>query len=78
MLPSINEAWWNSRASYFFIAFFLHPSYHAQIVKVLEFLSDTWCPALFAVREKKLYFDILAEQTKIKEAKIFFERIFQM
>ena len=52
MLPSINEARWNSRASYFFMAYFLLPSYHAQIANVLEFLSDTWCPAWFAAREK--------------------------
>ena len=72
MLPSINEARWNSRASYFFMAYFLLP------IKPKLPTYQNFSPAWFTAREKNSTSIFQLNRLRYKKQKIFFEILFQM
>jgi len=72
VLPPTNEARWNSRASYFFMAHFLLPSHGTQISKILDFISEIWCPAWFKAFKNKIdFFELACKVSQPDVKKIF-------
>lgn len=47
-LPTLNNARWNSRATFTLITYFLLPKYRAQISNICDFISTTWASAWFS------------------------------
>ena len=70
----MNEARWNSRASFFFMSWFLLPERRNSLLNVVKFLDEVWCPNWFAARERKVDFRQISENVDDEMLKQFFNK----
>ena len=71
-LPPSNDARWNSKASFFFMAWFLLPGKRSKISNVVQYLNEIWCPNWFKCRHQKLNFEQISTHVSNDKLKQFF------
>jgi len=72
VLPPVSQARWNSRATFFFMAWYLTPQFRPKIQNVMNFLSSVWAPNWFLARSIKLNFREISEVVDDDKLKSFF------